>query len=120
MRKKQSPRRCGRGLENYGLKSHPDRQKRGRNYCVEAPPFGAFVFFVFVAFVFFVFVAFGASCAPVSCANTGMASENAIANVNSSVKSFFMLGLDLLKDYFHFFYEQGMGHIDTFALHIAK
>jgi hypothetical protein len=82
--------------------------------------FGAFVFFVFVAFVFFAFVAFGASCPAVSCANTGIASENAIAKVKSSVKSFFMLGLDLLKDYFHCSSEQGMGHIATITLDIAK
>jgi hypothetical protein len=29
-----------------------------------------------------------------------MASEKAIIPVNSSVRSFFMLGLDLLRDYF--------------------
>jgi len=58
------------------------------------------VFFVFVAFVFFVFVAFVVSCPAVSCANTGIANEKAIMPVKSSVRSFFMLGLDLLKDYF--------------------
>jgi hypothetical protein len=64
--------------------------------------FAAFVFFAFVAFVafvFFAFVAFVVSCV-VSCANTGMASENTIIPVNKSVRSFFMLGLDLLRDYF--------------------
>jgi hypothetical protein len=61
----------------------------------EAVVFAAFVFFVFVAFVFFVFVVVGV----VSCANTGIASENTIMPVKSSVRSFFMLGLDLLKDY---------------------
>ena len=49
-----------------------------------------FAFFAFVAFVFFVFVVFVVSCVPVSCANTGIASENAIANVNNSVTSFFI------------------------------
>jgi hypothetical protein len=42
----------------------------------------------------------------VSCANTGIASENTIMPVKSSVKSFFILGLDLLKDYFLFPMEQ--------------
>jgi hypothetical protein len=65
----------------------------------EAVVFAAFVFFVFAAFVFFVFVAFVVSCG-VSCANTGIASENTIMPVKSSVRSFFILGLDLLKDYF--------------------
>lgn len=92
---------------------------REEAYCVVVA-FGAFVFFVFVAFVFFAFVAFVVSCAPVAAANTGIASENAIANVNSSVKSFFISGLDLLKDYFHCSSEQGMGHIATIALKIAK
>jgi len=64
----------------------------------EAVVFAAFVFFVFVAFVFFVFVV---ACV-VSCANTGIANENTIMPVKSSVKSFFILGLDLLKDYFLF------------------
>jgi len=67
---------------------------------VEAVVFAAFVFFVFVAFVFFVFVAFVVSWPAVSCANTGIANEKAIMPVNSNVRSFFMLGLDLLKDYF--------------------
>jgi hypothetical protein len=39
----------------------------------------------------------------VSCANTGIANENATASVNNMVKSFFMIGLDLLMDYFLFF-----------------
>jgi len=64
--------------------------------------FFSFDFFVFVAFVFFAFVAFVVSCPAVSCANTGIASEKATMPVNSSVKSFFMLGLDLLKGYFLF------------------
>jgi hypothetical protein len=42
----------------------------------------------------------------VSCANTGIASENTIMPVKSSVRSFFILGLDLLKDYFLFPWEQ--------------
>ena len=62
----------------------------------DAVVFAAFVFFVFVAFVFFVFVV---ACV-VSCANTGIASENTSMLVKSSVRSFFILGLDLLKDYF--------------------
>ena len=77
-------------------------ENRSEVYCDGAVVvvFAALVFFVFVAFVFFAFVAFVVSCAPVSCANTGMASEKAIIAVNSSVRSFFMLGLDLLRDYF--------------------
>jgi hypothetical protein len=71
----------------------------------EAVVFAAFVFFVFAAFVFFVFVAFVVSCG-VSCANTGIANEKTIMPVKSSVRSFFILGLDLLKDYFLFPYEQ--------------
>ena len=68
--------------------------------------FVAFVAFVFVAFVFFAFfsVVFGASCvAGASCANTGIASENATAKVNSSTMSFFMLGLDLLMNFLLFY-----------------
>ena len=64
--------------------------------------FAAFVFVAFVAFVFFVFfsVVFGASVvAGASCANTGIASENATAKVNSNTKSFFMLSLDLPYDF---------------------
>jgi hypothetical protein len=79
---------------------------------VAAVVFAAFVFFVFVAFVFFAFVAFVASCV-VSCANTGIANEKAIMPVKSSVRSFFMLGLDLLKDYFHLGSEQGGFHVAT-------
>jgi hypothetical protein len=62
--------------------------------------FGAFDFFVFVAFVFFVLVV--VSCPAGPAANTGIASENATAKVNSNVKSFFILGLDLLKNNFLF------------------
>ena len=62
-----------------------------------------FVFFAFVAFVFFAFVVVGVVVAGVSCANTGIASENAIANMNNSVKSFFMLGLDLLMNFLLFY-----------------
>jgi len=121
VRKKESPRPCGRGLGNYGLTSRPDRQTIKREaYCVAAVVFAAFVFFVFAAFVFFVFASFVVSCAPAAVANTGIASENAITKVNSSVKSFFMLGLDLLKNYFHFFREQGMGHLGTIAMHILN
>jgi uncharacterized membrane protein len=66
--------------------------------------FAAFVFFVFAAFVFFVFSVFVVSCAAgASCANTGITSENATANVNNSAKSFFMLGLDLLGNHFLLF-----------------
>ena len=64
--------------------------------------FFAFVVFAFVAFVFFAFVVVGVVVAGVSCANTGIASENAIANMNNSVKSFFMLGLDLLMNFLLF------------------
>jgi len=76
-------------------------KNRSEAYCVGAAVvvFAAFVFFVFVAFVFFAFVAFVVSWV-VSCANTGMASEKTIIPVNNSVRSFFMLGLDLLRDYF--------------------
>jgi len=58
--------------------------------------FAAFVFFVFVAFVFFVFAALVVSCV-VSCANTGMANEKMIMPANNMDRSFFMLGLDLLR-----------------------
>jgi len=95
---KRSPRRCGRGLEHYGLIIQTAKN-RGGAYCVVVA-FGAFVFFVFVALVFFVFVVSWPAGAPV--ANTGIASENATAKVNSNVKSFFILGLDLLKNYFLF------------------
>jgi uncharacterized membrane protein YgaE (UPF0421/DUF939 family) len=81
--------------------------RRSQGYCVGAVVvavfsvfFFVFAFVAFVAFVFFVFSVFVVSCVPVSCANTGIASENATANVNSSVRSFFMSGLDLLRDYF--------------------
>ena len=57
-------------------------------------PFFVFAVFVFAVFVFFVVVVV------VSCANTGIASENATANVNSIVNSFFILGLDLLMNCF--------------------
>jgi len=72
--------------------------------------FAAFVFFVFVAFVFFVFVALVVSCPAVSCANTGIASEKTIMPVNNIVRSFFMLGPDLLRNYFLLDLEQGRGH----------
>jgi len=62
--------------------------------------FFAFVVFAFVAFVFFAFVVVGAAVVVASCANTGIASENATAKVNSNAKSFFMLGLDLLMNFF--------------------
>jgi hypothetical protein len=39
---------------------------------------------------------------PVSCANTGIASENATTSVNSIAKSFFMLGLDLRYEFLSF------------------
>jgi chromate transport protein ChrA len=82
-----------------------------------------FTFAAFVAFVFFVFfsVVFGASVvAGASCANTGIASENATAKVNSNTKSFFMLGLDLLMIFFPFCLEQGVGHFSAIALDSAK
>jgi uncharacterized membrane protein len=85
--------------------------------------FSVFAFFVFAVFAFFVFfsVVFGASCvAGASCANTGIASENATAKVNSITKSFFMLGLDLLKNFFHFCFEQGVGHFYAIPLDSAN
>jgi len=72
--------------------------------------FSFFVFFVFVAFVFFAFVALVVSCPAVSCANTGIASEKATMAVNNITRSFFMLGLDLLKSYFLFPRQQAVGH----------
>jgi hypothetical protein len=78
-----------------------------------------FVFFAFVAFVFFAF-AVVVVVVVVSCANTGIASENATANVNNSIRSFFMLGLDLLRNYFHLCQEQGTGHFSAIALDIAN
>ena len=62
--------------------------------------FVVFAFVAFVAFVFFAFVVVGVVVAAGSCANTGIASENATAKVNSNAKSFFMLGLDLLMNFF--------------------
>jgi hypothetical protein len=56
----------------------------------------ALVFFVFAAFVALVFFVFVVAVEPESCANTGIASENAIIIVNNTERSFFMLGLDLL------------------------
>jgi hypothetical protein len=56
----------------------------------------------------------------VSCANTGIASENAIASVNSIIKSFFMLGLDLLMNFLLFCIRQGVGHVSAIALDSAK
>jgi hypothetical protein len=44
-----------------------------------------------------------------SCANTGMASENATAKVNSTAKSFFMLGLDLLMNFFPYLLRARIG-----------
>jgi hypothetical protein len=82
--------------------------------------FFAFVVFAFVAFVFFAFVVVGVVVVVASCANTGIASENAIANMNNSVKSFFMLGLDLLMNFFPLCFEQGLGHFSTIALDSAK
>ena len=88
--------------------------------------FFAFVVFAFVAFVAFVFfaffsVVFGASVvAGASCANTGIASENAIAKVNSITNSFFMLGLGLLMDFFLFCFKQGVGHFSAITLDSAK
>ena len=81
--------------------------------------FVVFVFFAFVAFVFFAFVVVVAVVV-VSCANTGIASENATARVNSITKSFFMLGLDLLMNFFHLYFEQGVGHFCAIPLDSAK
>jgi parvulin-like peptidyl-prolyl isomerase len=75
-----------------------------------------FAFFAFVAFVFFVFSVFEVSVVVVSCANTGIVSENAIANVNNIAKSFFISGLDLLRDYFLLSLQQVMGHLSRKAL----
>ena len=73
------------------------------------------VFFTFLVF----FSVFGASCvAGASCANTGIASENATANVNKSVRSFFMLCL--LRNHFLLGWEQGMGHFPVIAPDIGK
>jgi len=81
--------------------------------------FAFVVFAAFVAFVFFAFVVV-AVVVVVSCANTGIASENAIANMNNSVKSFFMLGLDLLMNFFLLCIEQGVGHFSANALDSAN
>jgi hypothetical protein len=40
--------------------------------------------------------------------------------VNSNIKSFFMLGLDLLMNFFLFWFEQGVGHFSAIALDRAK
>ena len=78
--------------------------------------FGVFFFFSdFVVVVVSVFVSVDGSCA-----STGIASENATANVNSIIKSFFMLGLDLLMNFFLFCLEQGVGHFSAIALDSAK
>jgi len=99
---KPPPLRAGACKLQSEFSPRPE-ENRSEIYCDGAVVvFAALVFFVFVAFVFFIFVAFVVSCAPVSCANTGMANEKAIIPVNSSVRSFFMLGLDLLRDYFLF------------------
>lgn len=94
-REKQSPRRYGRGLEATVPNLLRDRQNSSEAYVEGAAVvvFSFFVFFVFVAFVFFVLAA--VVVVVVSCANTGMASEKAIIAVNSTVRSFFILGLDL-------------------------
>jgi hypothetical protein len=77
-----------------------------------------FVFFPFAFFVFFTVVA--VVVCPVSCANTGIASENAIANVNNITKSFFMLGLDLLMNFLHFCFSQEGGHFSAITLDSPK
>jgi hypothetical protein len=79
------------------------------------------VFFVFFPFAFFVFftVVPEVVC-PASCANTGIANENATANVNSNTKSFFMLGLDLLMNSILFCFRQVRGHFSADALDSAK
>jgi hypothetical protein len=79
-----------------------------------------FAFVAFVAFVFFAFVVVGVVVAGASCANTGIASENTMASVNNSVKSFFMLGLDLLMNFFPLYFEQGLGHFSAIALDSPK
>ena len=72
--------------------------------------FVVFVFFAFVAFVFFAFAVVVVVVGAASCANTGIASENTTANVNSIIKSFFMLGLDLPMIFFHLKFQQGEDH----------
>jgi len=79
---------------------------------------GAFVFAAFVFFAFFSVVV--VVVCPVSCANTGIAIENATANVNSIIKSFFMLGLDLPMNFFPICSVQGVGHFPVIALDSAK
>ena len=73
----------------------------------------AFFVFVFAACVFFVFSVFVVSWAPVAAANTGIANANTIIKLNNTVKSFFMLGLDLLMNFFHLWMEQGNGHFSA-------
>jgi len=68
-----------------------------------------FAFVAFVAFVFFAFVVVGVVVVVASCANTGIASENAMAKVNSNAKSFFMLGLDLLINFFPYLFRARIG-----------
>jgi hypothetical protein len=85
--------------------------------------FSAFVFVVFFTFVvfFFAFVVFSVfDSVGDSCAITGITSENPTANVNSIIKSFFMLGLDLLMDFFPFAIEQGLGHFSAITPDTAK
>jgi len=85
--------------------------------------FSAFVFVVFFAFVvfFFAFVVVSVfDSVGFSCAITGITSENATVNVNSIIKSFFMLGLDLLMNFFPLSYEQGLGHFPAITLDSAK
>jgi hypothetical protein len=86
-----------------------------------------FVFFTFFSFgvffffsVFVVVVVVSVDWDEVSCANTGIASENAIANVNSIIKSFFMLGLDLPMYFFLFSGEQARRHSSVIAPDGAK
>ena len=77
-------------------------------------------FFVFAAFVFFAFVVVVVVVCPVSWANTGIASENATTSVNNITKSFFMLGPDLLMNFFHWWVEQGLGQSGVIPLDSAK
>jgi len=67
---------------------------RGSGYWAGASFFSFFSFFTFAAFgAFFAFsflVVLAGGVVPVSCANTGMVSENATARANINVSSFFI------------------------------
>jgi hypothetical protein len=52
---------------------------------------------VFPALVFLIFLVFVVVAGAASSANTGIASEKITIDANRTVKSFFMVGLDLLR-----------------------